>query len=484
MAPTSRTIRGRGKRARAFSLAEMMIALIILGFGLLVVGAALPVGLKYTQETVNRSTGEAAAGYALDLIEQRIRLCQDPYDETTTLLYRTDLFRPRNATTGELLMDTSDGMHPRLWEPLVKVRPLLTVGINPDNPALDLDPLAATSAYRQVEQDIAEWVGTVLGVEQPYVEHDNYSATLWTAPALPSLCAVYPPVKVTDVNGPLAVQGFFDAPYAPLEPLGVELASARRQAAERVFTWTAFYRRVSYADGSDPNLYEIIVVVTRRANETRGYPEPLSAMAGSAAGSASSTPGGPSTPGERGGVSLLVAPVPVLVTFDDSVEPPWEPQLIPGTDYALTAGRELSPVFSDPGTLTFRASADVGPLLPPGSIFIPAVNDDQPSALNPLPPLPPNPPARKAGFVPHAPDTLPIYKVLDRKLLGDGRYELTVENNGFYPWTSPAETAGLWPVWVIPPAVKGTDFQGLPIYDDTSPIVTIKRRIVRFREVP
>ncbi|HRT42642.1 MAG TPA: prepilin-type N-terminal cleavage/methylation domain-containing protein, partial [Phycisphaerae bacterium] len=83
-------------RKTAFSLAEMMIALVILGFGLLVIGAALPVGLQYERDMIDRATGQAAAEYALDVIEQRIRLVRDPYDETLGKPSNyADIFQPR-----------------------------------------------------------------------------------------------------------------------------------------------------------------------------------------------------------------------------------------------------------------------------------------------------------------------------------------------------------------------------------------------------
>lgn len=63
-----------GRRRPGFSLAELMIALAILGIGLLVIAAALPVGLKKTQQIFDQVTGEAANRLAQDTIELRVGL--------------------------------------------------------------------------------------------------------------------------------------------------------------------------------------------------------------------------------------------------------------------------------------------------------------------------------------------------------------------------------------------------------------------------
>ena len=87
----------------AFSLAEMMIALAILAMGLLVIGAALPIGIRYTRTSVNIATGEAAAEYALDLIEQSVcipRRIWDPNVGAGNQNGETGIFVPRLPGTG------------------------------------------------------------------------------------------------------------------------------------------------------------------------------------------------------------------------------------------------------------------------------------------------------------------------------------------------------------------------------------------------
>src|SRR5512140_928880 len=74
MRPRINEHRVRPGGPRGFSLAELMIALGVLAMGLLVIGAALPVGIQYSRDTINQATGQAAVSYALDLIEAHIAI--------------------------------------------------------------------------------------------------------------------------------------------------------------------------------------------------------------------------------------------------------------------------------------------------------------------------------------------------------------------------------------------------------------------------
>jgi len=446
-------------------MAELMIALIILGFGLLVIGAALPVGLTYTRKTVERSTGEAAAAHALDVIEQQVRLCRDVLDDQWddwgglpgTLRYRADLFCPRDPNTGEPAMDGA-----RMYEPRIKVRPLLPVPIDPSNPDASYQP-GTPGAYHDLEKSIKNWLSQY-GGSGNYEERKEWDAftanSNWAAPSIPSILAVYPPISISVVqnNVAFAADEFFADAYKRVQvPPG-----ACRQALDRRVSWVAFYRRVSYAQDSDPRLYEFVTVAVRMSAQRRGFLRP----------SGGSVP--TMEPGPTLGSSLeTVSPVPWLVTFTQL------PLLIQGTDYGAEDNRPLNPGFVDPATLTFYASPLVARVLPPGSIFIPAVNDSAPSAV------PGN--TQYAGFVPHAPETLPIYEVLERKQVGDNAFQIVVKNNGFYPWVAQGAPATAWPVWVIPPAFTGEfdlDADSYPVFEDRSPILAVARRIIWLPEVP
>ena len=464
------SLRGRPRGPRpaaraAFSLAEMMIALIILGFGLMVVGAALPVGLSYTQKNVNRATGDAAAEYALDLIEQNIRTSQDPWNEILGQPWHTaDIFQPRygpgEPNGGTLARVNPADPNSRLWEPLIKVRPLLPVSID-TTPGTTFGGESPTP-HGDVEERIFRWLSG-FGVAVERREFDALAGVdppPWVQPALPSVASVYPPVSSDAPFSVYGQNGYFGQEYLPRPATCAELL----KATERRTTWTAFYRRVSYAQDSDPNLYEVIVVATRLASDAHRFPrfDPSLSVAPTGDGG-----GGPIGEAVGYGAGDTLAPVPWLVVFKNL-------PALPDCDL-MAPGRPIMPGAAEAPTLQFLAYADTGPLLPAGSIFIPAVNDHMPTQLAG---------SQWAGFVPHAPDVLPIYEVIDRIANADGTFNIIVKNNGFYPWIATGATNLNWPVWVIPPAFKELDGGGNPIYEDSSPIVAVARRIIRFRELP
>ncbi|NLG42157.1 MAG: hypothetical protein GX547_02850 [Phycisphaerae bacterium] len=475
-------------RKTAFSLAEMMIALVILGFGLLVIGAALPVGLQYERDMIDRATGQAAAEYALDVIEQRVRLVRDPYDETLgkTSNY-ADIFQPRRGTTmspppglapggqpHELAVEVPTMAFPngRLWEPFIKVRPLLPVGIDPDDISRELDAHVDETPHAYVERQIRECVEAILPDDWMYQEWDGVGNEAWTGPTLPSMTAVYPPVpfalrfRTGTGSEPQDLPGdFLRYPYRRLWVTEAPATEAtRRKVLESGVSWVAFYRRVSYAEGSDPNLYEVIAVATRRP---AGYFFPWYRQ---------------DTQAPR----KAIAPVPRLIEFEGYEKQPsiaWRSVPRPGP---LPEDRILEGSTPEP-TLVFVCNEDDGRMLPAGSIIIPAANDDLLSAgaLGGA--------RQYAGFIPHAPEALPIYEVVQRERRQPPKtgWDITVKNNGFFPWVQgdlwPNGSLGKpawWPVWVIPPAFKGLDSQGKPLYDDRSPVLAVARRIIRFTEVP
>jgi hypothetical protein len=144
----------------------------------------------------------------------------------------------------------------------------------------------------------------------------------------------------------------------------------------------------------------------------------------------------------------------------------------------------LDPGFAaaQPATLRFTASEEYGALLPPGSIFIPAANDRAPTVYGASGLMP------RLGFVPSAPDTLPIYEVQERIQKADNSYTIVVKNNGFYPWTNNIEPPNpdLWPVWIVPPPYEeySSDSPPKPQYPNRNPIVAVSRRTARLREIP
>lgn len=512
----------------AFSLAELMIALAVLGMGLLVIAAALPAGVKYTKQTVDQATGAAAADYAFELIEQNVALRDkivDPNTAPPTLRHAPTLFQPRFPPgSGDLLKEDgsfgADGIldvgrparlltapNP-LVEPIVKVRPLFVQNV-------EAQPGGGGDEFNEREPEaenaIFRWLNMVWsgGFAYPLDQRECQPGDSiagfnrgWLRPALPSITTVYPAVTTDTEQKP---SDFIDNPYAP-QPLsdagGSPLGYETRKALERRTVWTAFYRRVSYAPEADPALYEFIVVVCRRPTKKHWFPVQDADYGGKP------LTGDPEPLSYDRGDYGALTPVPWLVTFSPLVNALPVPPMDGGggaPGYSTSSGRSdgagdrsLAPDYEAPASLTFVASAAVGALLPKGSIFIPALNDWAPSALNLMAPggsLDPGPGGgsdpdifiivnQMAGFVPSAPEALPIYTVTDRIARPDGRYDIVVPNNGLSPWVN--ENANpkseYWPVWVIPPAAEGP--LGNATLSDQSPILTVQRRYVRLRELP
>ncbi len=487
--------RGGPRRRRAFSLAELMIALAILGMGLLVIAAALPAGARYQKQSTDMSNGAAAAEAALDLIEQNVCLRKKVLDTSGNLVAPV-LFQPRKTSDSQSVSGTyAIGEAIPTYEPWIKVRPLLTQNINvtrgtlPGNVPLYLhdifDPNNTSKRRNWVEECIETTFITKWGGSASSLQGLEYDPTAtggpsypWMRPALPALALFYPPVS-QDVYGDLefghirSPQQFLPSPtetrdYTVEYRVAARTPEETSRALERPIVWTAFYRRVSYATGSDPYLYEVIVIASRRPTAQHRYPvqDPTVGMfSGSAFARQSRT--APSYYKVD-----TAAPVPWLVAFKTL------PQLQKGTDFAVIDADEAERVLYSGfqrKPLVFVADSLVGQLLPPGSVFIPAVNDTKPVICGGKP---------WAGFVPSAPDVLPIFEVAERTDNGDGTYRITVKDNGYYPWLRTGLTSpDYWPVWVIPPATD-TFSGGQPVFPDQSPVLAVARRYIHIREFP
>jgi prepilin-type N-terminal cleavage/methylation domain-containing protein len=476
--------RGGPRAARAFSLAELMIALAILGMGLLVIAAALPAGARYQKQSADMATGAAAAESALDLIEQNVCRRQRALDASDNLVAPV-LFQPRKAT-GTGYPTHAVGQAVAAHEPWIKVRPLFTQTINmtpgAGNYGGDVFDPNSGQERNWIEEAIAtyvrQWGGNV--AELQGLEYDPPSGavtkTPWMRPALPALALFYPPVTADLLPyDTLSQHGHIRTPreFLPIVTgnAALQYAAAERTASEtakaleRTIVWTAFYRRVSYQTGSDPSMYEVIVVASRRPTMQHRYP---------VQNPASATLSGSSFTTQRAGTRSsyfnvdTATPMPWLVSFQS-----WTPTLVLNTDYEDIGGaRVLKDTFKRK-PLTFVASSEVGPLLPPGSIFIPAANDLAPPFCGG---------DQFSGFVPSAPDALPIFEVAERTENTNGTFNITVKDNGYYPWLNSKPT-DYWPVWVIPPAIEALA-GGQPAFPEQSPVLAVARRYICIREFP
>jgi prepilin-type N-terminal cleavage/methylation domain-containing protein len=489
---------GRPARPRrGFSLVEMMIALLVLAFGVLIVGAALPIGIEYARKTTNAATGEATASYALDIIESYVRTSDTAIDSLTHV--RKDaLFRPRQSALPHPLIGqyTFNGRE-RDYEPYVKVRPFV-FGNEDLTPARVVSP---STDPQPIPPDEGELIinaymtllnpGTVDGRAYEWAEYDSgytdalrpYS--LYDQPSIPGIARVYPPVAHYIPQGFTFVHPSVRelAPYDPnvwtvprsgnvLKP---DVTNVERlRAAERLVAWTAFYRRVSYQSDSDPDLYEVIVLVTRRPTQRHRYPyqiyqDPDFKSVFRRSQALPIDMGGTRTNGP--GPDRL-APMPWLVTFK---------RLPPQPAWVGRRDRRLNQV--DPaGPLEFVCTNRTSKLFPPGQVFIPAVNDAHTTYINAARPL--------VGFIPNSPDSLPVYEVIDRAQgPGNGEWTIRVKNNGLYPFVGSQtgdanvdQNPDYWPVWVIPPAAEAAQGDDHAFSDD-SPIIGVSRRVIRIGEI-
>lgn len=516
----------------AFSLAEMMIALIILGFGLLVVGAALPVGYNYTRQSADLVNGEIAVETALDAIEAQIAMRRLDNSDNTPYPRIDPIFRPREINP----VNDAFTLPRHWWEPRIKVRPLL--GDVLDHGARDAAGVTngrltsrrhtpSDAIWGMTEGLIALW----MMAPQPFglEPTDQFTVGLeWDArrvlPPLPMSMMVYPAVTpaVAFSQAGLspgtqnAVIRSFSSNFwsqtratnpASLNPQYVAAAAGELQKMrERSIAFAAFYRRVNYGnpgpngvrsyqpgvigpgddDPGDPNLYELIVVAMRRPTEQHRFPifdVPLSP-------NPFTTPDFTLQLRTRAGVPPVpitsVVPVPILVGFEQGPAGSLMEPALTGVYVDQVAGpnnnnRILPAGYNPPTTLSFRASVFVGAMLAPGAVIIPAANDDFPDSIPPL--AAGQNPVRHAGFVPHCPTQLPLFRVKQRHFdTNANQYVVEVDCNGFYPWYFRGGLQGVrdWPVWIIPPAFTETT-GGRPVFEDAG-VLAVGRRFVRFPE--
>lgn len=523
---------GRAGRA-AFSLPELMIALGILGLGLLIIAAALPVGLVYNRESIDRNTGDVAADYAAGLLEQSLRTSRKfvRWDTTTNgPLLPTDrrldpIFRPRSLfdSTGngypEDALPTADqsDVFPfrQHYEPIVKVRPLIMMNVDTDV-APSNNAVSEPDDGEELIADWLQWVHNGLDLDRREVDFRfgdtqfGFSPALWWFPAMPVQARVFPAIPPTVLPGESRTLRF--TPENP-PPFDVPLRSDDTWAAARTgelvklrqqrFSWVAFYRRVGYdvpdptapgggeyasanAVRTDPLLYEIITLVCRRPSDAHVFVRQDRSNSLTAR-IANPRPLPPNVLGMAGSGEHRLAPVPWLVTFTElpqySPNGALPPSAMSG-GYVADPDRLANPNAPRPANLVFKCSAGVSELLPVGSIFIPAVNDHFPNRGAIVAPVGLGAQAnqtRAAGFVPHSPTALPIFRVKERP----DDQTVIVENEGLYPWVnpsiSPANQPEHWPVWVIPPAatLEGNN----TVFENRSSVVGVARRFVRLPEI-
>ncbi|MGE0480517.1 MAG: prepilin-type N-terminal cleavage/methylation domain-containing protein [Phycisphaerae bacterium] len=543
MTTTAARASGGGRRAlrAAFSLPELMIALGILGLGLLIIAAALPVGLVYNRESIDRNTGDVAADYAAGLIEQSLRTSRKFVRWDTSLnrlLLPTDrrldpIFRPRSVfnPTGDPSLgppypedqsptaDASDVFPFRQhYEPIVKVRPLIMMNMDTDV-APSNNAVSEPDDGEELIADWLQWVYNGLDLDRREVDFrfgdsgfgfSPEGPALWWFPAMPVQARVFPAIPPTVLPGESRTLRFTPENPPPLysalrsdDPWAAARTGELVKLRQQRFSWVAFYRRVAYdvpdptapaggeyasanAVRTDPLSYEVITLVCRRPSEAHVFVRQDRSNSLTAR-IANPRPLPPNVLGMAGSGEHRLAPVPWLVTFTQL------PQYSPGGalppsamagGYVADPDRLANPNAPRPANLVFKCSPGVSEILPVGSIFIPAVNDHFPNRGAIVATVGLGTQAnqtRAAGFVPHSPTALPIFRVKERP----DDQTVIVENEGLYPWVnptiSPANQPEHWPVWVIPPAA--TLEGSTTVFENRSSVVGVSRRFVRLPEI-
>lgn len=520
-----------GAEHRGFSVAEVMISLVILGLGLLFIAAALPAGIDYVRQSTDLASGEAAGQEAIAALTLNMRTAQKLTDGTAgqNLPQRWDnIFRPRNPTSTPTFQ-TDD-----VYEPFIKVRPFCLWNISlargastdpfgPGHETVDDGEEQITSYLLTAPPPLSGLVTTATSREVDFSLAGLTGLSLAECPSLCSLERGYPPSGAVKS---LFADQFIKSVYAPADTVVIYRAYSPRQNIDTTFStslrasaplaettkaldrrlgWTAFYRRIRYNkvtpgvdnifngpppigdDGiqsNDPLAYEIIVVVSRRPSVQHRYAKQSLADANSFKDPIALNPGtGAPIESDR----LFPTPWLITMTPQDPNALPTPPAFLPPPTAIPTDVRVLDPNAIVPPRLTFIASLKAGALMPPGSVLIPAANDDYPTKrTNPLG-SPKDPANRLVGFVPHEPSVLPIYRVVER--IDDlGRQVSTIicENNGSYPWRATGLPVTAFPFWVVPPPFteRGSSTNGQPIYERRSTIVAVVRQTIHLQETP
>lgn len=493
-------------RRLAFSLAEMMIALVILGLGLIFIAAALPVGVEYTRRTAELAQAEAAGQSALDTLQQHVRTAR------FGVRHQYGTFPVASPPRLDMIFRSRQGLatqgYPLVPEvntsPRIKVRPLIAANI-------DLTPGALPptgSRGREVPDSGEELLRAIFAspdinfpqhfppIPLPLTANVDLPAVgerLFDNPTLTAAARVYPPISSDLRRGVLPfIQNASGEKYAstPLRdefedatnPV-IDLGREARKLLDRRVVWTAFYRRVSYTlpapnaiyDGAvvlpngqpavrpgDPLTYEFIVVLCRRQTDNHRFARQDGSAFPALVGAGSPQQPRAMSPGVSGALgSDRLAPEPWLVSFTSLPTPGAGVQF-------QTLGRDWDPNNPHRTTLRFFCTPELGSILPVGSVLIPAMNDVGAAGT------------QRVGFVPNLPDALPIYEVIDRP----DATTVVVRGNGVYPWLNNGVNPREFLFWTIPPAFTDRPNAGSqPVWERRSPILSVVRRVVRLPEV-
>lgn len=309
---------------RAFSLMELMIAIVILGIGMVMVATIFPVGIDIARETIEQNMAVAAGDAAFATLKLKVpafanERTLDPAPlGVNSLRVLVPSAGGRNMygdfIIDEFLSDISDEEYEAIDGLYLSANP------NPPVPAwssspwetlwsdIGLSPSQSLDQFFGMNARVfTEWTGwdsELLGTptagmlqvlpvasqnlparwdnlvgalihQMPVITHPTFGATGTGArshlPRIHLVDQVYPPVDplALEFNQPPAVTGIHDALLTP------ELL---RGIADRRYSWVAFHRRtIPQAEVRD---LLVTIVITRRADLTSRFPRQMGMQGG------------------------------------------------------------------------------------------------------------------------------------------------------------------------------------------------------------
>lgn len=365
-------------------MAELLIALSILGFGLAIIAATLPAGVRVMQQNQIRRQADSTMDSAFEALESQIVLSDRVLDLLKTMMPLRYAYDPLTSVSpfeaidvdGDGHGDTIDGLPPsaRVW-------PLVTWNVS-------YDPTAGAANQYELAPDrrpllyLAEWLKNFKAGGANGTSGYRYwmGSDLTSAPDLENFIdaqmpaispadRVYPPL-VSRLNRRVDTytsgNGKYDETDARFLPSGGsdEDLYHVNQMRERLLGWTAFYRPLDFATQT----YEMITIVTKRPGVD--YYFPVQDLSNSSPSSLGAMDLDQPQAVASGQVERRILPSPWLVAFQ---ELPFENDTLNLLDGTVTVGSNTLAIEST-GPLVFKCKPELSPLLPVGAQFFPAIH--------------------------------------------------------------------------------------------------------------
>ncbi len=356
--------------ARAFTLLELMIAIVVLGIGMVMVATVFPVGLEIAGETLQMNISQQVVDSAMATLSVKVPPRTD-FDGNPGTAYARVLVPDVAGTDGDAYIEPADfevldalhlpGSNPDIpvaydnWLPEWPA-----VGSLPKGPRLiPGQGLVQFFQRARVFTEVTGWAAelnswndaSVVPSQNLPLDSSGRIPTVvppafGTRSALPRVHLadqVYPPVSIEFEPGRGWVDPATDL-VIPSDALGAFVAA---RAAERRYSWTAIHHRVS----SQPNIRDLLVtiVVTHRADLNARYARQADTLGTGLFFNVNSID--PSNPADPIRQALVF---PGADTVDRVFPEPW---LVMLNQIVLSTGR-------------VSCTNDVARLLPAGSSFI------------------------------------------------------------------------------------------------------------------